>query len=66
MRQEEVVASKTSNSGADPIPFSDWATDIAAKKRLSGITELPRNSGLRRTSSKLALLNALAEKGAEW
>ena len=60
------MASKISNSATQAIPFSDWASDIAAKKRLSGIAELPRNSGHRRTSSKLALLDALAEKGAKW
>lgn len=56
------MASKTSR----PIPLEDFVRDIERRRAETGITELPRNSGLRRTASKRALLKAIEEAGGRW
>jgi hypothetical protein len=49
-----------------PIPFDDFAADIARRKREFSTGEVPRNSGKRRTASKRALLAAIKEAGGDW
>ncbi len=56
------MASKISQ----PIPLDDFVRDIERRRAESGITDLPRNTGLRRTPSKRALLKAIEEAGGKW
>jgi hypothetical protein len=42
------------------------AADIERRRVESGVTDLPRNSGERRTESKRALLAAIAAVGGKW
>lgn len=58
------MASQTSKPKA--IPVADFAADIERRRRETGVTDLPRNSGERRTESKRALLKAIKEAGGEW
>jgi hypothetical protein len=51
---------------SDPIPFEEFAADVARRRRLFSLGEVPRNSGLRRTASKRALLAAIEELGGKW
>ena len=57
------MASKISQG---PIPFDDFAAYVAKRRAETGITELPRNSGNRRTASKRALLAAIEDLGGKW
>lgn len=43
-----------------------FVADIERRRQEAGITELPRNSGNRRTPSKRALLAAIKDLGGEW
>ncbi|MDF0489897.1 hypothetical protein PX554_17315 [Sphingomonas sp. H39-1-10] len=56
------MVSKTSQ----PVPLEDFVRDIERRRAETGITELPRNSGLRRTASKRTLLKAIEEAGGRW
>lgn len=60
------MASKTSKAEPKPVPLADFAADIALRRAETGVTDLPRNSGKRRTPSKRALLKAIGETGGEW
>ena len=42
------------------------AQDIERRRAETGITDLPRNSGKRRTDSKKALLKAIEAAGGKW
>ncbi len=57
------MASTTSRK---PIPFEEFAAYVAKRRAETGITELPRNAGNRRTESKRALLKAIEEAGGTW
>jgi len=57
------MASTTSKK---PIPLDVFVADIERRRQETGVTELPRNSGNRRTESKKALLAAIKELGGEW
>lgn len=59
------MASPTSND-PDVCNFDDFAADIAARRQNTGVIEMPRNEGKRRTASKRALLQALDRLGATW
>ena len=48
------------------IDFEAFAADIERRRAETGITELPRNSGKRRTASKKALLTAIEAAGGKW
>jgi hypothetical protein len=48
------------------IPIAEFAARIERRRQETGITELPRNSGTRRTESKKALLKAIAAVGGKW
>jgi hypothetical protein len=56
------TVSKTSKA----IPFDVFARDIERRRAETGITELPRNDGTRRTASKRALLKAIEDAGGKW
>lgn len=58
------MASRASKPKA--IPLADFAADIERRRQETGVSELPRNSGERRTASKRALLAAVKEAGGEW
>ena len=49
-----------------PIPLDEFVADIERHRIETGITELPRNAGNRRTESKRALLKAIEEAGGKW
>jgi hypothetical protein len=57
------MASMTSGK---PVPLDLFVADIERRRLETGITELPRNSGARRTASKRALLAAIKELGGDW
>jgi len=44
----------------------DFARELAARRAETGIADLPRNSGKRRTASKKALLKAIEDAGGKW
>lgn len=46
--------------------LADLAADIARRRAAAGIEDLPRNSGVRRTASKRALLKAIDDAGGKW
>ena len=56
------MASTTSK----PILLDDFVAYVERRRRETGITELPRNSGNRRTESKRALLKAIEDLGGTW
>ncbi|NCP00909.1 MAG: hypothetical protein GW862_11935 [Sphingomonadales bacterium] len=60
------MASKISKNERKPIPLATFAQDVARRKAMSGVTELPQNSGKRRTKSKKALLKAVDAAGKSW
>jgi hypothetical protein len=60
------MASRTSKPKAKAIPLADFAADIERRRQETGITEIPRNSGKRRTQSKKALLKAIESAGGKW
>lgn len=59
------MASRTSKP-KKPIPLADFAADIERRRQATGVTDLPRNPGTRRTPSKKALLKAIEEAGGKW
>ena len=44
----------------------DFAAALAERREALGNPELPRNTGIRRTKSKRALLKAIEDAGGEW
>ena len=51
---------------AAPIALADLAADVQRRRAETGITDLPRNAGNRRTPSKRALLAAIEKSGGTW
>ncbi|MEO9599716.1 hypothetical protein [Parasphingorhabdus sp.] len=60
------MASKILKNKRKPVPLAIFARDVARRKAVSGITDLPQNSGKRRTESKKALLKAVDAVGKSW
>jgi hypothetical protein len=60
------MALQTSKPDRQAVPLVEFVTDIERRRQETGITELPRNSGKRRTESKKALLEAIAKVGGKW
>jgi 3,4-dihydroxy-2-butanone 4-phosphate synthase len=60
------MASQTSKAKSKAVPLAKFVTDIDHRRAETGITDLPRNSGTRRTASKRALLKAIEEAGGKW
>jgi hypothetical protein len=60
------MASKILKTKHKPVPLAMFARDVARRKAASGITDLPQNSGKRRTDSKKALLKAVDAAGKSW
>jgi hypothetical protein len=68
-RRAATMASKTSraNDKAERvIDMAAFAPELARRRAAAGEPVLPRNSGKRRTASKLALLEAIGEAGGKW
>jgi hypothetical protein len=59
------MASPTSDK-PKAVPLADFVADIERRRAETGITDLPRNSGARRTDSKKALLKAIKDAGGKW
>lgn len=59
------MASKTSTTER-AIPLADLAAYVARRREETGITDVPRNDGARRTESKRALLKAIEDAGGRW
>jgi hypothetical protein len=60
------MASTTSTP--EPITLEELGRKIARRRAELGITDtdMPRNSGTRRTASKRALLKAIKDAGGNW
>ena len=54
------------DQGLRRMSHPEFAARLAARRAETGITELPRNSGTRRTESKKALLKAIEDAGGKW
>jgi len=61
----ENMASLSSNPDR-AIPLATFAADIERRRRETGVLEMPRYSGERRTASKRALLAAIERAGGKW
>lgn len=48
------------------IPLAEFVADLERRRLETGVTDMPRNAGNRRTASKQALLDAIARLGARW
>ena len=67
MKAEAIMALKTSKTKAKhAIPVAEFTARLERRRQETGITELPRNSGERRSESKKALLKAIQDLGGKW
>jgi hypothetical protein len=66
MKAQTNMASQTSKAKGKAVPLAEFVAEIDRRRAETGITELPRNSGKRRTASKRALLKAIEEAGGTW
>jgi hypothetical protein len=67
MKAEAIMASQALKTKAKrAIPAAEFAARIERRRQETGITDLPRNTGERRTESKKALLKAIADVGGKW
>ncbi len=64
------MAFKTFKPKREPVTLRELGTRIArraeALAKNSGVIEVPRNSGKRRTASERALLKAIEKAGGKW
>lgn len=62
------MASKTFPTSDDPdvIDMAAFGRELARRRAELGNPDAPRNSGLRRTESKKALLKAIEHAGGKW
>ena len=61
------MASKISTAKSKKAtPLAEFVADIEKRRCESGVTDLPRNTGTRRSESKKALLKAIEELGGKW
>jgi hypothetical protein len=61
------MVSQTSKTKAKrATPVAEFAAHIERRRQETGITDLPRNNGERRTDSKKALLKAIEDMGGKW
>jgi hypothetical protein len=66
MKVPGIMALQTSKTDRKAVPLAEFVADIERRRQETGIKELPRNSGKRRTESKKALLAAIADAGGKW
>jgi len=62
---QAIMAPRTSKP-KQAIPLADFAADIERRRLATDVTDLPRNTGKRRTLSKKALLRAIEAAGGKW
>ena len=60
------MASNTSDWPGATLDHADYAAALAPRRAELGNPQAPRNSGLRRTASKRALLKAIEDAGGQW
>ena len=60
------MAFKTLQTKREPLTLEALAQSIARRREGESKIQVPRNDGKRRTSSKQALLDAIARTGADW
>lgn len=60
------MASTSSEPERRIVSFAAFSEELAQRRAAAGEPEAPRNSGLRRTASKRALLKAIEEAGGRW
>ena len=65
------TASKPSIDTPEPwsgrrIDFAQFSRELTRRRAELGDIDIPRNSGTRRTPSKLALLKAIEDAGGKW
>ena len=61
------MASQTSKAKPNrATPVAEFTARIERRRQETGISDLPRNSGERRTESKKALLKAIEDAGGKW
>lgn len=60
------MAFKTFKTRREPVRLEELAARIAKREAMLGGVDVPRNTGTRRTQSKRALLNAIADIGGNW
>ena len=60
------MASRSSPPPRKAIKLEDFARELAERRAALGEIDMPRNSGLRRTESKKALLAAIKAAGGKW
>ena len=60
------MASPISKTSRKAISLDAFGRDLARRREAAGMPVAPRNSGLRRTESKDALLAALKDTGTIW
>ena len=60
------MVSKSSPTPRKAIKLDDFARELAQRREALGEIDMPRNSGLRRTESKKALLAAIKAAGGNW
>src|SRR5882757_6676903 len=72
MKAQATMASKTLNATdraiwpGRTVSFGAFAADLERRRVETGVTELPRHTGKRRTASKKALLAAIKDAGGNW
>ena len=67
MKAEAIMVSQTSKIKVKrATPVAEFTARIERRRQETGITDLPRNSGERRTESKKALLKAIEDAGGKW
>lgn len=59
------MALKTSNSPRG-MSLASFGQGVTRRREILGDIAMPRNSGLRRTDSKIALLAAIENVGGSW
>jgi hypothetical protein len=63
----ESTLSKTDDSWTGRrIDFEAFSVALSERRAETGITDLPRNNGRRRTTSKKAMLAAIEAAGGKW
>ena len=61
------LAFRTYKSSRPAISLEEFGRDLARRREALGEAAImPRNSGLRRTASKKALLKAIKDAGGNW
>ena len=63
---ERPVTTRAPDDNSANAEFVSESTSARSRRIETGITELPRNSGERRTESKKALLRAIKDAGGQW